>query len=867
MAELNLKQITDKLNSEFASEVRKLVFWYDANAEFVSDIDALELENANILKLEHDNQFQTKYFLEREDTKTNYLIYAPFPKPALKDNHLADTIRYSKEFFADRASLLAIDLGIDEKYKPVLQHYIKFFGAKDRTQRFYDLEIKNFNKEIIETALMSIICKTKIVSFEEIVRTIITDDGLENNKFLTEFGKYDLINPFWKMCAEHFGYMEGHKQKNAHGYDDNQYIQVGSEEYFILEYELFSLQKLIYTLFVTYASKVIHAELPIAWGNYCSYKSGNIIAFLDSLMNSLIYNENFDVLSQMVYDNLKGDDIFERLEPDNIVDCEIFRKVDIFIIKWLIARLENEDTDAKLHGYSIPEICRLRRKMHYRKIYYSHYYIIENAYYLILAAHFEPKKTIEEIAKEYIAKDYIVDQKYRYFYYHFDKVENNTLYETLRELVENIYTNKFLDKLSVAWNNALVDAKATTGIMKQQEFFNKYIKNPKERIVVIISDAFRFEVGQTLMKRLQEDEKCTAKITAMQGVLPSYTKFGMSALLPHKELSMSDDYKVLVDGKVCDDLKAREQILQSYVTNSRAVQFDDIKAMKIADLKEIFVGQDVVYIYHNQIDARGDKLNTENEVFIACEEAVEEIHTMIKRLTSANNIHFIITADHGFIYKRDKLAESDKISGFNKNDALVGRRYVVADERVNADGIGSFTLGDILENDDQRIVSVPIGSDVFKISGGGQNYVHGGSSLQELIIPVIDVRTNKYYTETKTVSIGLVSLVHKITNLMTNLDFIQSDPVTDINKETVYKLFFISDENEKISNDNIYVADKKDKDASKRIFRLKFTFKNKQYVRSRKYYLVAYDEKSKLEVIRHEVKMDLAFVDDFGFNV
>ena len=102
---------------------------------------------------------------------------------------------------------------------------------------------------------------------------------------------------------------------------------------------------------------------------------------------------------------------------------------------------------------------------------------------------------------------------------------------------------------------------------------------------------------------------------------------------------------------------------------------------------------------------------------------------------------------------------------------------------------------------------------------------------------------------------------------MTNLDFIQSDPVTDINKETVYKLFFISDENEKISNDNIYVADKKDKDASKRIFRLKFTFKNKQYVRSRKYYLVAYDEKSKLEVIRHEVKMDLAFVDDFGFNV
>lgn len=44
MAELNLKQITDKLNSEFASDVRKLVFWYDANAEFQEDIDSIELK-------------------------------------------------------------------------------------------------------------------------------------------------------------------------------------------------------------------------------------------------------------------------------------------------------------------------------------------------------------------------------------------------------------------------------------------------------------------------------------------------------------------------------------------------------------------------------------------------------------------------------------------------------------------------------------------------------------------------------------------------------------------------------------------------------------------------------------------------------
>ena len=138
MAELNLKQITDKLNSEFTGDVRKLVFWYDANAEFQEDIDTIELENAKVLHLEPDNQFYIKYFLECEDTTTNYLVYAPFAKPDIRNNHLADTIRYSKEFFADRASLLTLDLGIDERYKPVIQHYIKFFANKERTQKFYD---------------------------------------------------------------------------------------------------------------------------------------------------------------------------------------------------------------------------------------------------------------------------------------------------------------------------------------------------------------------------------------------------------------------------------------------------------------------------------------------------------------------------------------------------------------------------------------------------------------------------------------------------------------------------------------------------------------------------------------------------------
>lgn len=130
---------------------------------------------------------------------------------------------------------------------------------------------------------------------------------------------------------------------------------------------------------------------------------------------------------------------------------------------------------------------------------------------------------------------------------------------------------------------------------------------------------------------------------------------------------------------------------------------------------------------------------------------------------------------------------------------------------------------------------------------------------------MVDVKYERGTKETTVAQISLVSLTNKITNLITTLDFIQTEPISEVVKETTYRIFFISENNEKLSNENIYVADKKDNDATKRVFRLNFSFKNKQYNKSHKYYLVAYDDKNDIEVLRHEIVMDIAFADDFGF--
>lgn len=839
MAELNLKQIIDRLNAEFIGETRKLVFWYDDKAEFAEDMETVELQNAKIYHLQPDNQFYTKYFLERVDKTTNYLIYAPFPKPDVRDNHLEDTMLYSRRFFADRASLLSVDLGIEEKYKPVIAKHIKFFANKERTQRFYDLEIENFNEENILVGLLSAVCKARTCSFEEVVRIVLTDGELVDNAFLQEFEKYDLLSAFWQLCEQHFGYTDTKP----------------------------SLERLLVTLFVTYTGRYVQAELPAAWKSFVSYKSGNIIAFLDSLMNSVLYRDKYDALSAHVAKGLNVLSAFAGMRVDDLVECDTFLAVDQVLVKWLIGRLVSEDIGAIVNGFTIPELCEKRAKMHFGRKTGKTYQMLSSAYSMVKEADYHGADGLKPIIDRYLAADYNMDQQYRKFYYYYDQLESTESFEPLRELVENIYTNEYLACLLPAWNAGIQQDAAFSAIPLQREFYNTNLRYTKERTVIIISDAMRYEVGQELFARMQDDPKCTAKLSVQLSVLPSYTRLGMAALLPHKTLEMTDDFQVLADGILCDNLAGRQQVLQSYNPDSICVQFDDIKNLKVAELRDVLTKRQIIYVYHNQIDARGDKANTEDEVFNACEEAVQEIMDLIHRISvSGNTYHFIVTADHGFIYKRDKLTESDKISGKSAEKAFVNRRFIVSKAALEDDGIDHMSMGRVLGNEDSKVVSYPVSSNVFKVAGGGANYVHGGSSPQEMLVPVLEFKMERGHMETKNAEIALVSIVHKITNLITSMDFIQSDAVSDTVKAAKYRIFFLSEDNEKISNENSYVADSREENAQKRIFRMRFTFKNKKYDKDKQYYLVVYDEESGLEQWRQPVIMDIAFADDFGFG-
>lgn len=144
---------------------------------------------------------------------------------------------------------------------------------------------------------------------------------------------------------------------------------------------------------------------------------------------------------------------------------------------------------------------------------------------------------------------------YRTFYTCYDKLENTSEFEPLRDLVENIYTNEYLGKLLPQWNEGLLEQDALLSLPLQRNFFSRFVRGKKDRTVVIISGAMRYEVGRELFKKMQDDPKCTAKLEPMLSTLPSYTRLGMAALLPHTKLELTDDGKELVAVDTGNDLE------------------------------------------------------------------------------------------------------------------------------------------------------------------------------------------------------------------------------------------------------------------------------------------------------------------------
>ena len=143
-----------------------------------------------------------------------------------------------------------------------------------------------------------------------------------------------------------------------------------------------------------------------------------------------------------------------------------------------------------------------------------------------------------------------------------------------------------------------------------------------------------------MTEQLRRETQADVKLQSVQGIFPTVTKFGMAALLPHKELGVELNGKILkvtADG-MSTDAGYRDKILKSAKPSSVAVKYTDLVGAKRADRSAMVKGMDVVYIYHDTIDEASH--TADSMVFPACDDAIQELKNLTRSyvMTSAERI-------------------------------------------------------------------------------------------------------------------------------------------------------------------------------------------------------------------------------------
>src|SRR5690606_31889502 len=99
-----------------------------------------------------------------------------------------------------------------------------------------------------------------------------------------------------------------------------------------------------------------------------------------------------------------------------------------------------------------------------------------------------------------------------------------------------------------------------------------------------------------------------------------------------------------------------------------------------------------------------------------------------------------ITADHGFLYQRDSLESSDMLPKEVSNVIESKRRYILSKEKQEVSGQLSIDLSSVVKNEHQLTAYIPNSTMRYRIQGSGIQFVHGGASLQEVVVPLISYK-------------------------------------------------------------------------------------------------------------------------------
>jgi len=314
----------------------------------------------------------------------------------------------------------------------------------------------------------------------------------------------------------------------------------------------------------------------------------------------------------------------------------------------------------------------------------------------------------------------------------------------INQLMNKIHSNYdiFLIELNREWLDCMKENQFKfneINVPKQTNFYDDQLKDSNNKVAVIISDALRYECADELLKEMLVDTKGDAKISYMMTNLPSVTSWGMASLLSNKELKFDGD-KLNIDGQSVETTENRQKVLQMNDETAVAVQYKVLNKMDRDKARaEYFNQRNLIYIYHNRIDAIGDDKKTELNTFSAVDTAIIELKNLITKVHSQFAVgRVLITSDHGFLFNYNDLPSASFQTAPKGDHAKSHNRYILTKDTSKVTNSYEMNLADCSNVRSDLKLLTPKAINRYKRQGSGAHFVHGGASLQEMIVPLIE---------------------------------------------------------------------------------------------------------------------------------
>ena len=768
----------------------RIVFWYDSGQELRADFDALALGGVEKLEIAN-NEFGLKRRILREAPKQKFLLYHHGPRPADEANWLLDVLLAHGELRTDQAAIWLSELGLGPEFGDLVSEHAEFFGAEKRK-----LALKaQLKPEDVPSRIrlkMIAVCAGAEPRLDNVLEQLLQElaDGREEKIRLIE--RCGLAGALWKQLEQSFGYRS-----------DNP-----------------GLRDFVVELFKSCYAHGTDGEVSLR---------DEARVFINRWKDSKQFCKGFEALSAECAEVLGIESDLQQRDFRRLLELDYFELIERKILR----DLTRDVAERAWPPNEVIQWVQQRRESYWYPQFADLYEAIESAASFIKALD-EAELGMESLTdgfRRYHQSWYRLDFHYRKFIRSLRAGRQVSLLGPLAEQIENLYVNNYLLPINERWQ-AFVDASERWEVpdaTAQRYFFQRWVQpylDKDFRICVVISDALRYEIGAELQRRILGEDRYDCKLEPMLSQLPSYTQLGMASLLPNESLTLvpAKGAPIEVDGISATGTANRDKILKNALDGqAEALTHEQVMEMHRDELRERLKAARVLYIYHNQVDRVGDKRDSEGQVCQAAEDAQEDLLKLVKKLAGNNVANILITADHGFIYQNRKLEESDFSSAAPDGEAIFqqDRRFVTGRGLTSAPGFKHYTTAQLgLAGDLEVQVSKSINR--LRLKGSGSRFVHGGATLQEVVVPVLSIN-KKRASDVRQVEVDIVrSGSNTITTGQVAVMFYQTEPVTEKVQRRVLRAGIYTADGQLISDEHELIFDRASDNPRERETRKRF---------------------------------------------